>query len=66
MSWLTIAQNVSTFATGQFGILICIIAVAIAGGRAALHGHWGQFWSALGGGAVVQSAAWSVNTFMGG
>jgi type IV secretory pathway VirB2 component (pilin) len=66
MSWLTIVQNISTFITGTFGSTLCIIAVAIAGARAMLHGHWGQFWSAIGGGAVLMSAAWTINTFMAG
>lgn len=66
MSWMSIALSISTFITSQFGITICIIAVAIAGGHAALHGHWNKFWSAIGGSAVLMSAAWTINTFMGG
>lgn len=66
MSWLTVVQNISTFLTSQFGILLCTVAVFIAGARAMLHGHWGQFWSAIGGGTVMMSAAWAVTTFMGG
>ncbi|WP_158923662.1 TrbC/VirB2 family protein [Acidisphaera sp. S103] len=66
MSWLTIAQNISQFITSQFGILLCTIAIAVAGGRAALHGHWGHFWSAIAGGGVLMSSAWAVQTFMGG
>ena len=64
MSWLTIVQNISTFVTGTFGTTLCIVAVAMAGGRAMLHGHWGQFWSAIGGGAVLAGAAWVGQTFL--
>jgi hypothetical protein len=49
MSWLTIVQSISTFVTGTFGTTLVIIAVAIAGARAMLHGSWGHFWSAIGG-----------------
>ena len=28
--------------------------------------HWGHFWSAIGGGAVLVCAAWVVQTFFGG
>lgn len=66
MSWLTIVQNISAFLTSQFGVILCTIAVFIAGARAMLHGHWSHFWGAVGGGAVMMSAAWMVNTFMGG
>ena len=65
MSWLTVVQNISQFITGTFGSTLCIIAVAIAGARAMLHGHWGQFWSAIGGGTILMSSAWTINTFMG-
>jgi type IV secretory pathway VirB2 component (pilin) len=66
MSWLTIVQSISTFVTGTFGTTLVIIAVAIAGARAMFHGHWGHFWSAIGGGAVLVCAAWLVRTFFGG
>lgn len=66
MSWLTIVQNISTFITSQFGILVITIAIAVAGGRAALHGHWASFWSAIAGGGVLVSSAWAAKTFMGG
>lgn len=66
MSWIGIAQNIATFIQSQFGISICIIAVAIAGGHAMFHGHWGKFYSALGGAAVLMSSAWAVNTFIAG
>jgi type IV secretory pathway VirB2 component (pilin) len=66
MSWLTIVQNIVNFISGGFGSALVVIAIGIAGARAALHGHWGHFWSAIGGGAVLLSAAWVVATFMGG
>lgn len=66
MSWMTVVQNISTFLTSQFGILLLTVAVFIAGARAMLHGHWGQFWGAIGGGAVMMSAAWTVQTFFAG
>jgi type IV secretory pathway VirB2 component (pilin) len=65
MSWLTIVQTVSTFITGTFGTTLVIIAVAIAGARAMLHGSWSHFWSAIGGGAVLVCASWVVQTFLG-
>jgi hypothetical protein len=51
--------------TGTFGTTLMIIAVAIAGARAMLHGSWGHFWSAIGGGAVLVCASWVVQTFLG-
>jgi type IV secretory pathway VirB2 component (pilin) len=66
MSWLTIVQSISTYVTGTFGTTLVIIAVAIAGARAMLHGSWGHFWSAIGGGAVLVCASWVVQTFLGG
>src|ERR1700735_787757 len=66
MSWLTIVQTISTFVTGTFGTTLVIIAVAIAGARAMFHGHWGHFWSAIGGGAVLVCAAWLGQTVFGG
>jgi hypothetical protein len=44
---------------------LVIIAVAIAGARAMLHGSWSHFWSAIGGGAVLVCASWVVQTFLG-
>ena len=35
------------------------------GARAMLHGSWGHFWSAIGGGAVLVCASWVVQTFLG-
>ena len=64
MSWLSIVQQISTFITGTFGTTLVMIAVAIAGARAMLHGHWGHFWCAIGGGAVLVSASWVVQTFL--
>lgn len=64
--WMQIVQTIATFIQSGFGATLVMIAVAIAGARAALHGHWGHFWSAIGGGAVVISAAWVVTTFLGG
>ena len=46
-----------SFVTGTFGTTLVIIAVAIAGARAMLHGSWGHFWSAIGGGAVLVCAS---------
>ena len=43
MSWLTVVQALATFVTGQFGLLLITVAVAIAGGEAAIHGRWGRF-----------------------
>ena len=64
--WLTIVQTIATFIEGTFGATLVVVAVAIAGARAALHGNWGHFWSAIGGGAIVITAAWIVTTFLGG
>jgi type IV secretory pathway VirB2 component (pilin) len=64
--WLTIVQTIATFIESGFGATLVVVAVAIAGARAALHGHWGHFWSAIGGGAIVITAAWIVTTFLGG
>lgn len=66
MSWLAIVQQISTFITGTFGTTLVTIAIAVAGARAMFHAHWGAFWSAIGGGAVLVSAAWVVQTFLGG
>ena len=66
ISWLQIVQNIATFLSGTFGSTLVVIAIAISGARAAFHGHWGHFWSAIGGGAVLISAAWVVQTFLGG
>ena len=66
ISWLQIVQNIATFLSGTFGSTLVVIAIGIAGARAAFHGHWGHFWSAIGGGAVLISAAWIVQTFLGG
>jgi hypothetical protein len=64
VSWLQVAQNIVTFISSGFGIALITIAVSIAGARAMLHGHWGQFWSAIGGGAVLAGAAWVGQTFL--
>ena len=34
------------------------------GARAMLHGSWGHFWSAIGGGAILVCASWVVQTFL--
>jgi type IV secretory pathway VirB2 component (pilin) len=38
--WLTIVQTIATFIEGSFGATLVVVAVAIAGARAALHGNW--------------------------
>jgi hypothetical protein len=64
VSWLQVAQNIVNFLGGGFIMAIITIVTVIAGARAAIHGHWGHFWSALGGGAVMVGAAWLGTTFL--
>jgi len=66
MTGIAIAQAFADAVTGQLGILLIIIGVALAGLRVVFSGghHWGALFAALGGGAVVVSAGWIVKTYL--
>lgn len=54
----SVAQQVMSQLSGQFAVTVITIAFIIAGITTALHGHWGRFYAAVGGGFVTLSAAW--------
>ena len=67
MTLTEIAQRFANAITSQLGVILIIIAVAIAGLRVAFSGghHVGGLGWALTGGAVALSAAWLVQTYLG-
>jgi hypothetical protein len=63
---LTTINNIATFFTTTGGISLVVLAVAIAGIRAAFEGHPRHIGWAIFGGAVAIGAAWIVTTWLGG
>jgi len=68
MTGIAIAQAFADAVTGQLGLLLITIGIAVAGLRVVFSGghHWGGLFAALGGGVVVVSAAWIVKTYLNG
>lgn len=65
-SLLTIIQSIATMITSTLGVAIITVCVAFAALRAMIGHHWGYMWSAIGGGAVLISAAWIAQQLGGG
>ena len=66
MTILAILANLAAQMQGAGGAGFALATIGFAAGYSALHGtaHW--LWTALGGNAVLLSAAWVVTTIYGG
>lgn len=65
MSLQTFITNISTFITGQFGISLITVAIAMTAAAAAYEiVRWKRVGEAVFGGAVLFSAGWIVTTWL--
>jgi len=65
MTLVQMIQNALQMVQGQLGIGLMTLIVIASAIYSALHGHWGWFWSALGGAGIVIGAAWFMTTVYG-
>jgi type IV secretory pathway VirB2 component (pilin) len=67
MSLTTFFQNLAQLITGPMGVSLMICAVAGTAAAAAVHAmRWGHVLTTVFMGAILFSAAWVVNTLIGG